>query len=232
MQSSEILSQQIGPSSPSGWLEGVSWIYKLPFAFIFGCLLGLSSPGFDLYAVAWFGLVPLLVLLRAAQGKIDAAMTGGVFGLGYYLVSLSWYLGLFPLNWLGLQDWLGIQAAVIVWLVESLHQSLLFAAFALMLFCLPLRAGALPHFKRPFFPYLLSVPLLWIFFHWPVATSELFVGIPVNQLAYSQFHQHDLIQIARLGGSGLIDFLLVLANAALAELFIELSAWAPKIEER
>ena len=232
MQSSEILLENLGPTSSTPWLERFRWFDKAPFAFAFGCLLGVSSPGFDQWWLAWIALAPLLILLRAAQGKADAAMTGGAFGLGYYLVSLSWYLGLFPLRWHGLDDWLGIQAAVLIWLTESVHQSLLLAAFALMVYSLPLRAGYLPHFKRPYFPYLVSVPLIWLFFQWVVGTSELFVGIPVNQLAYSQAGRTEFIQMARLGGSGLVDFVLVLANAAVAEVFIEVSGLARQLEER
>ncbi len=232
MQSSEILVENLGPTSSVAWLQRFSSFEKLPFAFAFGCILGLSSPGFDQWWLAWIAVAPLLILVRGCSGRMDAFLTGLSFGLGFYLVSLSWCLGLFPLRWLGLDDWLGIQASGLVWAIESLHESLLLAAFALMIFCLPLRAGYFPHFKRPFFPYLLSVPLLWVFFQWAVGTSEFFVGMPVNQLAYSQSRQTELIQIAKLGGSGLVDFLLILSNCALAEIFLELSGIARRLQER
>jgi apolipoprotein N-acyltransferase len=133
---------------------------------------------------------------------------------------------------MGLDDWLGFQATGLVWVVESLHQSLLFTGFAVMVFCLPLRSGFLPHFKRPFFPFLISVPLIWIFFHWIVGTSEFFLGMPVNQMAYSQSKQTELIQIAKIGGSGLVDFIIILANAAAAETFIDLSGLARRLRLR
>ena len=136
------------------------------------------------------------------------------------------------MRWLGLDDWLGIQAAALVWIVESFHESLLFSAFALLIFCLPLRAGYFPHVKRPFFPYLLSVPILWVFFQWAIGTSELFVAIPVNQLAYSQSRQTEFIQLARLGGSGLIDFVLILANCAVAEILLVSSGLTRRLHER
>ncbi|MBS1952826.1 MAG: apolipoprotein N-acyltransferase [Cyanobacteria bacterium SZAS-4] len=232
MQSSEILIENLGPTTSVAWLQRFSSFEKLPFAFAFGCLLGLSSPGFDQSWLAWIGVAPLLVLLRGCSTRMEAFLTGLSFGVGFYLVSLSWCLGLFPLRWLGLDDWLGVQAAGLVWAVESVHEALLIGAFALMVFCLPLRAGYLPHFKRPFFPYLLSVPILWVFLQWTVGTSEFFVAMPVNQLAYSQAHQTQLIQIAKLGGSGLVDFLLILANCTVAEIFLEFSGAARRLQER
>ncbi len=232
MQSSEILIENLGPTTSVAWLQRFSSFEKLPFAFAFGCLLGLSSPGFDQSWLAWIGVAPLLVLLRGCSGRMEAFLTGLSFGVGFYLVSLSWCLGLFPLRWLGLDDWLGMQAAGLMWAVESVHEALLIGAFALMVFCLPLRAGYLPHFKRPFFPYLLSVPILWVFLQWTVGTSEFFVAMPVNQLAYSQAHQIQLIQIAKLGGSGLVDFLLILANCTVAEIFLEFSGAARRLQER
>jgi apolipoprotein N-acyltransferase len=232
MQSSELVLEQRRKTTTIGWLERLSWSERLPAAFAFGCLLGLSCPGFDQWWLAWIGLVPLLVLLRSVGGFSEAALVGLTFGMGYNLVALSWYLGLFPLRWLGLGDWLGVQAAGIVWLFESMHESLLIAAFATLTYSLPTRSGYLPFFRRPYFPYVLSVPLIWIFLQWVVATSELFVGLPVNQLAYSQHNQLQLIQIAKLGGSGLVDFLLVLSNCAIASFILENAKIARRLEDR
>lgn len=232
MQSSEILVENLGPTTSVAWLQRFSSFEKIPFAFAFGCLLGLSSPGFDQWWLAWIGVAPLLVLLRGCATRMEAFLTGIAFGVGFYLVSLSWYLGLFPLRWLGLDDWLGVQAAGLVWALESVHEALLIGVFSLLVYCLPLRAGYFPHFKRPFFPYILSVPILWVFFQWVVGTSEFFVGMPVNQLAYSQSHQMPLIQIAKLGGSGLIDFLLIVSNSVLAEILLEFTGAAQRLQER
>ena len=117
--------------------------------------------------------------------------------------------------------------------VESPYEFLLLGAFALMVFCFATQGWLFSsHFKRPFFPYLLSVPILWVFFQWAIGTSEFFVAMPVNQLAYSQSHQTQLIQIAKLGGSGLIDFLLILSNCTVAEIFLEFSGIARRLQER
>lgn len=205
---------------------------KAPIALVFGAILGVSSPGFDCHLLAWVGVAPLLVLLRGANSRFEASVLGFIYGLGYYLVALSWYLGLFPLRWLGLDDWVSVQAVGLVWMLESVHESLLFAAFSWLVYSLPLRAGFLPHFRRPFFPYLIAVPLIWVFFHWVVATSELFLGMPVNQLAYTQHGQLEFIQLARIGGSGLVDFILLMANCAVAEMILELAPLAARLDPR
>ncbi|HEY9755465.1 MAG TPA: apolipoprotein N-acyltransferase [Oculatellaceae cyanobacterium] len=218
MQSSELAIESPDSSVEIGWLENFGLAEKLPVALLFGCLLGLSAPTFGLHWLAWFGLVPMLVLVRGARGQFEAALIGVIFGLGYHLVGLSWYLGLHPLGWLGLSDWIGDQLAALVWIVESLHEALLFGAIAWTIFCLPVRAGLVPLLKRPYFPYVLSVPFIWLFFQWVVGTSEFFLSIPVHQLAYSQHSNLWLLQLTKFGGAGLVDFVLVLVNAAIAQM--------------
>ncbi|MDZ4836678.1 MAG: apolipoprotein N-acyltransferase [Candidatus Melainabacteria bacterium] len=213
-------------------LQRLAVTYKMPLAFFFGCLFGLSSAGFEIWWLAWIGLAPLLVLLRGANAKLEATLVGLAFGLGYHSISLSWYLGLAPLSWLGFHEIVGYQVSMLIWLVESFHQSLLIGAFALLVYCLPLRAGFLHNLERPFFPYLIAVPLIWVFLQWMIAPSEIFIGMPINQIAYSQYKQLPLIQMASVGGSGSLDFLIVLVNATLANVILELTRLAKKLGER
>ena len=232
MQSSELPVESLDSGVETGWLERLGLAEKLPVALIFGCLLALSAPTFGISWLAWCGLVPLLVLVRGARTQIEAILVGLVFGLGYHLVGLSWYLGLHPLGWLGIADWLGDQLVVVVWIVESLHEALLFAAIAWTVYCLPVRGGILPAIKRPFFPYILGIPFIWIFFQWVVGTSELFLSIPVHQLAYSQHSNLWLLQFASIGGSGLVDFILVFVNAVVAEVVIAQTAMTRSLSRR
>src|SRR5581483_10705575 len=81
-------------------------------------------------------------------------------------------------------------------------------------------------YKRPFWPLLLSVPLMYVFMQWVIGPAEFFLGMPINQLAYSQSRMPELIQVARLGGSMTIDFLLVMVNCAVASLVIEVTGIA------
>lgn len=214
------------------WLKTVGLAYKLPVAFFSGCLLGLSSPGFELWWLAWIGLIPLLILIRGSDSPLESGLSGLLFGFGYHGVSLSWYLGLAPLAWLGLPETLGMAGAALVWLLEVLHQSILPCIFALLLGSLPLRAGFLPNIHRPFYPYLLSVPLVWLFLQWVIAPSEIFIGLPINQLAYSQYKQLCLIQTASVLGSPFVDFLIILVNTALASLILQLTGIAGPMAQR
>ncbi len=220
MQSSELPIEALDTGAETGWLESLGLAEKLPVALIFGCILGLSAPTFGFAWLAWIGLVPLLVLVRGANSQHESILVGLVYGLGFHLVGLSWYLGLHPMTWMGLGDLIGDQLVAFTWIIESLHESLLFAAFSWTIYCLPVRAGMVPSIRRPFFPYVFCLPFIWVFFQWVVGTSEFFLAIPVHQLAYSQHSNLWLVQLARFGGSGLVDFVLVLVNCVVAQLVL------------
>lgn len=232
MQSGPLMMEDASLAPRQGMLEASGFGAKLPLAFLFGCILGFSSAGFDQSWIAWIGVAPLLVILRCVNGLKEAAFVGLAFGLGYHLVATSWFLGLFPLRWLGVEDWLGVQLSVLCWIFESLHQALLIAGFSVLVYCLPLRSGFLPHYQRPFVPYMWGIPLIWIYCHWVVGTSELFLSVPVDQLAYSQSQHTGFIQIARIGGSALVDYILILFNAALAELILDLVHLGRRLDGR
>lgn len=217
----EILKRR-DSSNNSAWLNNIGIAEKIPAALIFGAILGLSSPGFDLWYIAWFGLAPLFILLRSVRNLLEAGAIAISFGFAYNLVCHRWLLDLYPLTVFQIHDLLALGAVWSVWFAESLHQALLLLSFSLLLFALPARAGLLPHFKRPFFPFIYAAPLVYVFLHWTVAPSEPFLGLPVNQLAYSQSQHPAIMQICSLGGSQLLETLMVMVNAAAAILFLEL----------
>ena len=53
---------------------------------------------------------------------------------------MQWYLGLFPLDWLGFNAWQGHLLAAAALLINASHQALLIAIFALV-YCFFLRLG-------------------------------------------------------------------------------------------
>jgi apolipoprotein N-acyltransferase len=232
MQASKINVEHMAETSPLGLWQLFSDVNKLPFALVFGCIMGLTSPGFDQWWVAWFGLAPFLVLIALCRSKREAILSGFCFGMGYHLVSLNWYLSLYPLHWLHVDNWLAIQAVGALWIVEAVHESLLVTGFAWLVYALPMRPGFFSHYQRPYFPQLLSIPTVWVFFQWLVGTSEPFLGIPTDQLAYSQWGQTGLIQIAKVAGPGFVEFLIVMVNAALAACFLELPKTGPRPVDR
>jgi apolipoprotein N-acyltransferase len=225
-------SGRAGTALALSLLERAGWLEKLPLTLICGALLGFSSAGYGIWWLAWIGLAPLILLIYGSKSKTDAALTGLLFGLAYHMTALRWLFDLHPLNWFGISDALSMLVAGQVWFVESLHQSLLTAAFALFVYSLPMRSGILPHWERPRFPFLLSVPIIWIFLQWVVAPAPFFLGVPIDQLAYSQARMPEFIQIARFGGALSLDFLIVLANSAIAAFLIELTNVSRKLPSR
>lgn len=232
MFSTAIPESTISVSPRPGRLERTPGRIKLPIAFLLGAVLALATPGIDMHWAAWCGLSPLIVLTRAATNRSQAFFTGLSFGAGYYAVALSFFFGLYPLSWLGVHDAFAVQLVAGIWLVEILHYSLLIGAFSLAQFCLPLRLGFIPGHKRPYFPFMLSLPFIWIFLQWVLAPSRLFLGSPVSQLAYTQANNLPLIQVASIGGSACIDFIIVAANCALAQIIIEFSDLARRLGQR
>ncbi|MBA4077830.1 MAG: apolipoprotein N-acyltransferase [Cyanobacteria bacterium PR.023] len=230
--SSEIQVSPVSVTPKAGWLDSQRLSLKLPIGFLMGAILALATPGFDQAYLAWFGLIPLLILIRACNSPWQSVFTGFTFGAGYYAIALSFFTGMYPLRWLGLHDAVSFQIVWLAWLVEVIHYSSLTALFALFVFCLPLRPSFLPNHRRPFYPYLIAVPSIWVFLQWVVATSPLFFGSPLSQLAYTQSRNLPLIQLAAVGGSGLVDFVIVMFNAACAQMIIETTGIARNLGER
>src|SRR5579875_1610478 len=191
-----------------------------------GALLGLCAPGFDQWYLAWVGLVPLLLLVASSVSLWQAARRGLTFGLVY----LHWYLGLYPLDWLGFNDWQGRALALAAWLCVALHQGFIVAAFAAACRILPLTGGFLPRKveERWHLPALVAVPLLWVLVENKVGNAPDLLGVPWSMIEYSQYRQLALLQAARwVGGIG-IAALIVMVNVALAGTLATLSrraAW-------
>ena len=148
---------------------------KLAFVAVTGALLALSSPGFDQWWLAWFMVAPLLVVLSFCHRNTESLLVGLFFGLGYHLVSLHYYFYMaFKGDGHSLTNW---QTAFLIWIVQAVMLSLPTAVFAWLIGCLPLRPGYMPYLRRPFFSYLLSVPLLWVFLHWGLSIAHPFSQI-------------------------------------------------------
>lgn len=232
MQTLGYSGERTGAAPAPSLLERAGWLEKVPLTLMCGALLGFSTAAYGVWWLAWFGVAPLILLIFGSRSKTDAALTGLLFGIAYHMVGLRWLFDLHPLDWFGINGFLSIVVATQVWFIESLHQALLTAAFALFVFALPMRAGILPHYGRPRFPFLLSVPIIWVFLQWVVAPSPLFLGVPIDQLAYSQARVPQLIQIAKYAGAQSVDFLLLLWNCTLAMFLIEFTNIARKLPSR
>jgi apolipoprotein N-acyltransferase len=172
-------------------------------------LLALSFPDFNLWPLAWIGLVPLLILIERRPAPIRAAMFGWLAGTVFFYTTCYWltysmihYGGIrAPLAYLLL-----IPGAAIVGLFP--------AVFALALAHVVRRWGARA---------MLIAPLVWVSLEWArlSITGQLW-----NAIGYSQAYHPALIQTGRWGGVYAVGFLIVTVNAAVAVALLERSGKA------
>ncbi len=217
-------SKQTATANHSIWID-------FAIAAATGGLLGLSAPGFDQWYLVWIGLVPLLLFASSSTNPWQAFLRGLVFGWAYNLVYLNWYLSLYPLNWLGFNNWQGILLATAAWLIVSAHQAIIIGIFTALYRLLPLSGGFLPRQveERWHLPALVTVPLLWVVVVNKLGNAHDALGVPWSMLEYSQYQILPLIQAAScIGGIG-IGTLIVAVNVAVAGLIATVSkrlAWS------
>ncbi|MCA1567547.1 MAG: apolipoprotein N-acyltransferase [Acidobacteria bacterium] len=162
-------------------------------------LLILSFPDFDLWPLAWVGLVPLLVaaarVTRARQAFALGWLAGAIFFYGS-----CWWLTYSMIHYGGLPRPLAYALLIPVVLIVGL----LPATFALALARLRARWGVYA---------LLAAPPMWAASEWARlgATGQLW-----NAIGYSQAFHPDIIQSATWGGVYAVGFFIVVVNAVVA----------------
>ncbi|HEY9403871.1 MAG TPA: apolipoprotein N-acyltransferase [Pyrinomonadaceae bacterium] len=166
-------------------------------------LLVLSFPDFNLWPLAWVGLVPLLVSVARVGRARQAFVLGWLAGALFFYGS-CWWLTHSMIHYGGLPRPLAYALLVPVVLIVGLFP----ATFALALAHLRLRWGIYA---------LVAAPPLWAASEWARlgATGQLW-----NAIGYSQAFHPDIIQPATWGGVYAVGFLLVSVNAAVALLLL------------
>ena len=166
-----------------------------------GLLLGAAQPGFDLSALAWVGLVPLLLVMRGASVR-RAFMLGWLAGAAYYALVLYWIVPT-------ISTYTSVPAplAVVLELLAAMVAGSLFGLFA----------AGVEWLAEAGISRVVSVPALWIVIEWlrtffPAAFPWAFLG-------YSQVAFPTLVQVADIAGVYGLSALLAFANAAAAEIF-------------
>jgi apolipoprotein N-acyltransferase len=166
------------------------------------CLV-LSFPNFDLWWLAWIGLVPLLFAVAKTGKGFTAFLLGLLWGTIFFYGTCWWLT--YPMIRYG-------------------HLSAWFA-YPLLLAPVIFVAG-FPALACAFLPRLISrfgsaavfaAPLLWVSFDW---LRYVLTGQVWNAIGYSQAFHPSFIQPARWGGVYTISFLILAANAAFAFGFI------------
>jgi apolipoprotein N-acyltransferase len=172
-------------------------------------LLVLSFPDFNLWPLAWVGLVPLLVAAARVERTRQAFVLGWLAGALFFYGS-CWWLTHSMIHYGGLPRPLAYALLVPVVVIVGLFPAIF--AFALARLCA--RWGVFA---------LVAAPPLWAASEWArlAATGQLW-----NAVGYSQAFHPALIQPAAWGGVYAIGFLILTTNAAVALLYFKRDARA------
>jgi apolipoprotein N-acyltransferase len=179
-------------------------LVSLSVAIISAALLIIAFPDFDLWPLAWLGLVPLFLVVARSPRQSHAFFLGWVFGAVFFYGSCYW-LTYSMIHFGGIPPWLAF--------LLLLPGALLLGLFPAMFTTVVARAIA-----KWGVAALFSAPFLWSASEWArlETTGQLW-----NALGYSQAYQTMLIQTAGWGGVYAVGFLIVLVNAAIAFALLE-----------
>lgn len=178
-------------------------------AIVSSILLILSFPDFDLWPLAWVGLVPLFVVIARRPAPRRSFLLGWLAGTIFFYGSCHW-LTFSMIHYGGISRWI----AYLLLLPVTVLVGLFPGVFALVL------ARAIRKWGTE---ALFAAPFLWSALEWArlSITGQLW-----NALGYSQAYQPILIQLSRWGGVYAVGFALVSINAAIALLVLKRSARA------
>jgi apolipoprotein N-acyltransferase len=179
-----------------------------------GALPVLAFGSLNLEFLAWFGLVPGLLLMRAAPTWREAAVRGWWFGAGYLLMALYWLtpnLGpalLLVVIVLGV-PWAGVGAAA--WfLLRGKTDAASGTGRTIAAWRLPGPPGPGP---RQALAALIVIPSCWVVIDW--IRSWQGIGGPWAVFGASQWQHPVVLALAAVGGIWLIGFVLVAANTGI-----------------
>jgi apolipoprotein N-acyltransferase len=170
------------------------FMIRIFLALFSAILLILSFPNFDLGFLAWIGLVPLLLAIKDKSLKVTLGLS--------YLTGICFFLGVF--------FWVTYTKGVTLlhYSVLGLYLGLYFPLFGLFF-----------HFisRKIRFPLIFTAPPLWIAVEY-LRSHAGFAALPMGLLGYTQYQNLSLVQMASFTGIYGVSFIIVLANAAIADL--------------
>ena len=158
-----------------------------------GALPVLAFPAPNVEFVAWFGLVPGLLLMRASPSAREAAVRGWWFGAGYLLAALYWLTPNLGPGLLGVAIVLGLLWSGVGLATRGLLRSPVTAGRALAALAL--------------------VPSCWLLSEW--MRSWQAIGGPWAVYGASQWQHPVFLALAAVGGVWLVSFALVAANTGI-----------------
>lgn len=178
------------------------------FACLSGLLMALSFPHWDLWPLAWIGMIPLLHALNGRTPR-EAAALGWIGGTLHYCIVLYWLVET-------MQAYGNLQfplAAAVMFLL-ALYLALYWALFGAVLTFVRSTTRA---------DWIWIAPPLWCALE--TLRGVFLSGFPWALFGYSQWRLTLLIQVADLTGVLGLSFLLMWTNCALWEV---LRGWRSK----
>jgi len=169
-------------------------------ALVAGALPVLAFPAANLEFLAWFGLVPGLLIMRAAASAREAAVRGWWFGAGFILAAHYW---LTPNIGPGLL--LVAIALGALWIPVAISTWLLLGT--------PAGQGTTGARAARAAAALLVVPSWWLVIEWIRSWQAL--GGPWALLGASQWQHPAVLGLAAAGGVWLVSFAIVAANTGI-----------------
>lgn len=163
----------------------------LALSFLTVILLCLSFPPADLGYLAWIACVPWFTLI-VTEKKYTWLYSLGI-GAAFFIVQLSWLRHI----------------AIIAWVLLSFYCAAYFLAFA---FCSRFITARLK------LPLVVVVPCIWTACEF--VRSFLLSGFPWFFIGHTQYQCLPIIQIADIAGVYGISFIIIMANAAIADLLV------------
>jgi apolipoprotein N-acyltransferase len=159
-----------------------------------GTLLFLAFPNYHLDWLAWVAFLPLLLGMRGRR-PWHALVMGWICGVIFFLGITPWWLEEFQ------------SVSIFASGLGYLYLGLYFALFGLFLTLILARVR---------YPFLIAAPI-WVAFEY-LRSNLSFIAFPWVLLGHSQYLNLPLIQMASFTGVYGVSFLIVLANAAIADL--------------
>src|SRR5437016_5123331 len=163
----------------------------------------LSFPDFDLWPLAWVGLVPLLIVIVQPTKASRVFLLGWLWGIVFFY-GTCWWLTYPMIHYAHIAPWLAYPLLILPVALVAIFTGLFSAALARSV----ARFGSAA---------LFVAPVVWASLEWAryVVTGQVW-----NALGYSQAFHPMLIQPARWGGVYAISFLILTTNIALAFIFL------------
>ena len=162
----------------------------------------LAFPSLNLEFLAWFGLVPGLLLLRAAPTGREAAVRGWWLGTGYLLMAMYWLI-----------PNLGPALLLVAIVLGAPWSGVGFAAWRLLSPGPEARSRPAGLSARQALAAMAVLPSCWVVIDW--IRSWQGIGGPWAVFGASQWQHPVVLALAATGGIWLITFVLVAANTAI-----------------